>query len=237
MIEAESQMAEAASYEEQRRRQVEANKRKLEELRLHHLSAAVRESAAKPSPVKQRKRKARAPPGAGEDAPLRRSGRVANLPEKPKYRDEFQDFEKRIRRSYGGKRRDLSNRVYATEEQRDYAINAAQELEEELGSDYPIFVKPMLQSHVTGGFWLSLPTHFSRKYLPKRDETIRLVDEEDDEFDTLYLANKRGLSGGWRGFSIAHKLVDGDCLVFQLIQRTKFKVYIIRASSYYETDD
>jgi hypothetical protein len=101
---------------------------------------------------------------------------------------EFQDFEKRIRRysecvplisqskflhpvwiirdgflrflnclfirSYGGKRRDLSNRVYATDEQRDYAINAAQELEEELGSDYPIFVKPMLQSHVTGGFWL-----------------------------------------------------------------------------------
>jgi hypothetical protein len=52
MIEAESQMAEAASYEEQRRRQVEANKRKLEELRLHHLSAAVRESAAKPSPVR-----------------------------------------------------------------------------------------------------------------------------------------------------------------------------------------
>lgn len=37
--------------------------------------------------VKQRKRKARALPGAGEDAPLRRSGRVANLPEKPKYRD------------------------------------------------------------------------------------------------------------------------------------------------------
>ena len=40
--------AEAVSYEEQRRRQVEANKRKLEELQLHHLSAAVREAAAKP---------------------------------------------------------------------------------------------------------------------------------------------------------------------------------------------
>ena len=46
-------MAEATAYEEQRRRQVEANKRKLEELQLHHLSAAVREAAAaaKPSPV------------------------------------------------------------------------------------------------------------------------------------------------------------------------------------------
>ena len=30
-------MAEAVAYEEQRRRQVEANKRKLEELQLHHL--------------------------------------------------------------------------------------------------------------------------------------------------------------------------------------------------------
>ena len=47
------EMAEATAYEEQRRRQVEANKRKLEELQLHHLSAAVREAAAaaKPSPV------------------------------------------------------------------------------------------------------------------------------------------------------------------------------------------
>ena len=44
-------MAEAVSYEEQRRRQVEANKRKLEELQLHHLSAAFREAATKPSPV------------------------------------------------------------------------------------------------------------------------------------------------------------------------------------------
>lgn len=45
------EMADAVSYEEQRRRQVEANKRKLEELQLHHLSAVVREAAAKPSPA------------------------------------------------------------------------------------------------------------------------------------------------------------------------------------------
>uniref|UniRef100_A0A0D9WMV9 TF-B3 domain-containing protein n=1 Tax=Leersia perrieri TaxID=77586 RepID=A0A0D9WMV9_9ORYZ len=230
-------MADAASYEEQRRRQVEENKRKLDELRLHQLSAAVRESGPRPSPVKPRKRKERAAAGAGEDVPLRRSGRVASLPEKPKYQDEFHDFERKIRRSYGGKRRNLSGRVYATEKEREHAIATAEDLEKELGSDHPIFIKPMLQSHVTGGFWLGLPTQFSRKYLPKRDETICLVDEEDDEFDTLYLAHKRGLSGGWRGFSIAHKLVDGDCLVFQLIQRTRFKVYIIRASSLYESDN
>uniref|UniRef100_A0A8R7VK71 Uncharacterized protein n=1 Tax=Triticum urartu TaxID=4572 RepID=A0A8R7VK71_TRIUA len=43
-------MAESNSYEEQRRRQMEENRRKLEELRLHHLSAAVREAAARPKP-------------------------------------------------------------------------------------------------------------------------------------------------------------------------------------------
>ena len=46
-------MAGATEYEEQRRRTVEANRRKMEELRLHHLSAAVHEAAApKPSPVR-----------------------------------------------------------------------------------------------------------------------------------------------------------------------------------------
>nr|CAB3482426.1 unnamed protein product [Digitaria exilis] len=187
---AEAQKKEAVSYEEQRRRQVEANKRKLEELQLHHLSAAVREAAtaaAKPSP-------------------------------------EVLDLGRKVRRTYGSGRKDLENRVYATDEERSYAITKAEELEEELGSAFPIFVKPMTQSHVTGGFWLGLPTPFCRKYLPKRDETITLEDEEGDEFETLYLARKIGLSAGWRGFSIEHELVDGDCLVFQLIERTKFKV-------------
>lgn len=55
-------------------------------------------------------------------------------------------------RTYG--RKDLENRVYATDEARTHAITKAEELEEELGSRFPIFVKPMTQSHVTGGFWL-----------------------------------------------------------------------------------
>jgi hypothetical protein len=46
-------MDEANSYEEQRRRQIEQNKRKLDELRVHKLSAAVRQAAAKPMPVSQ----------------------------------------------------------------------------------------------------------------------------------------------------------------------------------------
>uniref|UniRef100_A0A453B197 Uncharacterized protein n=1 Tax=Aegilops tauschii subsp. strangulata TaxID=200361 RepID=A0A453B197_AEGTS len=76
-------MDEPNSYEEQRRRQVEENERKLEELRLHRLSAAVREAAVKPMPTKELKlRYLRAPP-----PPTRRSGRVASLPKQPDYRD------------------------------------------------------------------------------------------------------------------------------------------------------
>ncbi|KAL5714193.1 hypothetical protein ACHQM5_016187 [Ranunculus cassubicifolius] len=88
----------------------------------------------------------------------------------------------------------------------------------------PSFVKPMLQSHVTGGFWLGLPAHFCKSNLPKTDETITLVNENGDEFPTTYLVKKSGLSAGWRGFSIAHKLVHGDALVFELIKPTDFKV-------------
>ncbi|XP_012852912.1 PREDICTED: B3 domain-containing protein Os01g0234100-like [Erythranthe guttata] len=33
---------------------------------------------------------------------------------------------------------------------------------------------------------------------------------------------------GWRSFSIDNKLLEGDCLVFQLIEPCKFKVYIVK---------
>lgn len=53
---------------------------------------------------------------------------------------------------------------------------------------------------------------------------MTLIDEEDDEFVAKYLAEKNGLSGGWRGFAIDHQLVDGDAVVFHLITQTMFKV-------------
>ncbi|CAM8943308.1 unnamed protein product [Rhodiola kirilowii] len=45
---------------------------------------------------------------------------------------------------------------------------------------------------------------------------------------------KTGLSGGWKGFAMAHELVDGDALVFQLIRSTAFKVYIIRVDGFHD---
>ncbi|KAF5727246.1 B3 domain-containing protein [Tripterygium wilfordii] len=138
-------------------------------------------------------------------------------------------------RSY--KRRDLSNRVYASDEERLYAIKRAEKLRSGLGSHHPSFVKPMLQSHVTGGFWLGLPCTFCKRHLPQDDEMVTLVDEEGVEFQTKYLALKTGLSGGWRGFSIDHHLVHGDAVVFQLVKPTRFKVYIIRSNGSEKEDE
>ena len=57
-------------------------------------------------------------------------------------------------RKYSYLRKRLRNRVYASDEARYWATTKAEELEANLEGGYPSFVKPMLQSHVTGGFWL-----------------------------------------------------------------------------------
>ncbi|KAL1801893.1 hypothetical protein ACET3Z_030540 [Daucus carota] len=115
-------------------------------------------------------------------------------------------------------------------------MDRALEIQANLASKFPSFVKNMLPSHVAGGFWLGLPKKFSEMHLPKHDKTVVLVDETELEHETKFLAEKTGLSGGWRGFSIAHKLKEKDVLVFHLIQECKFKVYIVRANALSEID-
>jgi len=166
-------MAEVNSYEELRRKQVEGNKRKLEELRLHHLSAAVREAGAKPKPVRQidplasnssfssgssfvfpvttliwlvsQKRKAPPRRDIADVGPPRRSGRIATLPEQPDYRDNV-----KLGTVKSQKKKEVKP-------DHAYAISKAEELQDELGSDYPTFVKPMTQSLTM----LYIPVQFS----------------------------------------------------------------------------
>ena len=57
-------------------------------------------------------------------------------------------------------------------------------------------------------------------------ETV-LEEEEGVEFDAVYIGNRTGLSGGWRGFSMHHDLEDGDSLVFELAEPDRFKVLTI----------
>ncbi|KAK8698941.1 hypothetical protein V6N13_115043 [Hibiscus sabdariffa] len=244
-------MAEAElSYEEMRRKRLEENKKRMEELNLKNLSQALKSKSPKSSPVIiwlhfiilslhfsislgshklwTMQGKPRTPRKPVEPTAVRRSSRVADMP-KPNYKDVPIEPLERLGRSHsrGYSRRDLFNRVYASVEERAYATERAEHLESTLESQYPSFVKPMLQSH-------GLPNHFCKKNLPHHDVMMTLVDEEGEEFAAKYLADKTGLSGGWRGFSIDHNLVDGDALVFQLVAPTEFKVYIVRA---YNSED
>ncbi|KAM3377183.1 B3 domain-containing protein [Capsicum galapagoense] len=221
MVESKKKML---TYEESRLKRLEENKKRMEELNLTKLAQAVRiATSPKPSPMKKVKPRVRQEVDLSS---VRRSNRVADKPA-PNYREAVIEPLGRPR-SY--RRRDLLNRVYAADEDRQYAIERAEQLQSEFDADFPSFVKPMLQSHVTGGFWLGLPVHFCKTHLPKHDEYVTLIDENGDESETKYLALKTGLSGGWRGFAIDHELVDGDALVFQLIAPTRFKVYIIRVN-------
>ncbi|GMY06021.1 B3 domain-containing protein Os01g0234100-like [Fagus crenata] len=126
--------------------------------------------------------------------------------------------------------------VYDTFKAQSCVLERAKEIQATLDSEFPSLVKTMLPSHVTGGFWLGLPKQFCHSHLPKNDSKIVLEDESGEAFQTKYLVQKVGLSAGWRGFSIAHKLMEGDIVVFHLVKPFKFKVYIVRSKGSDEVD-
>ncbi|KAG5526477.1 hypothetical protein RHGRI_032673 [Rhododendron griersonianum] len=108
----------------------------------------------------------------------------------------------------------------------------AAEVQDSLAPEFPSFRKFMTRSHVTNGFWLGLPSEFCKSHLPRLDAIVVLEDESGEEYNTKYLVDKKGLSAGWKWFSISHKLHEGDAVVFHLVSRlslVKFKVYIVRA--------
>ncbi|KAL5727137.1 hypothetical protein ACHQM5_000364 [Ranunculus cassubicifolius] len=176
---------------------------------------------------------------------VRRSARVSNLPAPVYKEDSFYDIESPRRSVFLPFLHIMPisiplllieislgrYSIHAADEDRISAIERAEELESKLESEFPSFVRPMLPTHLTGSFWLGLPSHFCNKNLPKRDETITLIDENEDEWQTIYIATRTCLSDGWREFALAHKLVDGDVLVFELVKPTWFKVYVVKVNS------
>ncbi|KAI3446001.1 hypothetical protein Pfo_002666 [Paulownia fortunei] len=108
------------------------------------------------------------------------------------------------------------------------AMERAERIQADLSHEFPSFLKPVLKSHVSGRFCLNIPWQFLKK-LPQHDCTVVLVDENGQAYQINYFVRRRTLDGGWRRFSIAHKLLEGDALVFHLIDFCKFKVYIVRA--------
>ncbi|XP_010481962.1 PREDICTED: B3 domain-containing protein At5g42700-like isoform X2 [Camelina sativa] len=210
-------VAKQSNYEEFRLKRVEENKKRMEALNLPKLSQNLNPTSLKTSPMKKRC--------------------IPRTPEKQMVIVDLHRVQNRRRGVSKSKRRDLSNRVYVSDKIRDEAIARAEKFQADLGSDYPSFVKSMLQSHVSGGFWLGLPVQFCRSYLGKHDGVITLIDEEGEEYETIHLAKRTGLSGGWMGFAIAHNLAYGDTLVFELVRPTAFKVYIIRVGSSGESSE
>lgn len=218
------------SYEEARKQRVEENKRRMMELGLGELSADLRNDA-KSAKAANRPVKRRAPPSLEElGLSKRRSSRVAAGPAVD-YKTQLAFDIPGLR---GGRYTDRGIRTsvprgITNEKARHEAIDAAQEIEKDLKN--PAFVKPLLHSHVASCFWMGLPKKFCDDHLPKTDTTFVLEDEHDREWESVFLANKTGLSGGWRGFSLDHDLRDGDVALFELIAPKRFMVYIIRVAN------
>ncbi|WCJ31118.1 B3 domain-containing protein Os05g0481400 [Euphorbia peplus] len=103
------------------------------------------------------------------------------------------------------------------------AVIRAEEIQSNLESEFPSFVKCLVRSHVGSCFWMGLPGPFCRQHLPREETVMTLEDEFGKEFKMKYIGYKTGLSAGWRQFAVAHKLLEGDALVFQYIDHCKFK--------------
>ncbi|KAL4355099.1 hypothetical protein GQ457_06G040390 [Hibiscus cannabinus] len=123
-----------------------------------------------------------------------------------------------------------------TPEIKSPAMICAEEVQSNLEPEFPSFAKSLVRSHVGSCFWMGLPGVFCKMHLPRKDTTITLEDEGGHRYCVKYYADKTGLSAGWRQFCGANNLLEGDVLVFQLVEPTKFKIYIIRANDLNELD-
>ncbi|OEL32776.1 B3 domain-containing protein [Dichanthelium oligosanthes] len=218
-----SSAASGAAYEEQRRKRVLENLKHMEDLGISEMSKSLLQAARL---QKQNKVGVRTSPKARKkfDATeVRRSSRARAT---VSYKDDFGEldtFLRRKRRS-GGRNteqgREYTGRV-SSYEQQQRAFRRAEKLQDGLDPNNPSFVKTMVRSHVSSCFWL--------ENLPPREFRMVLEDEDGVEFDAVYIGNRTGLSGGWRGFAMHHNLEDGDSLVFELAEHDRFKIYIIKA--------
>ncbi|KAA8531707.1 hypothetical protein F0562_006576 [Nyssa sinensis] len=130
----------------------------------------------------------------------------------------------------------VTNGLNSPGEVKSSAMIEAEEVQSSLGPEFPSFVKLLVRSHVASCFWMGLPVPFCKLYLPRKDVTVILEDEAGEQFEAKFIAEKTGLSAGWRKFALGHKLLEGDVLVFQLVEANKFKVYIVRANDLAEVD-
>ncbi|XP_021971477.1 B3 domain-containing protein Os01g0234100 [Helianthus annuus] len=130
------------------------------------------------------------------------------------------------------------------------AMSRAKEIQSSLGNEFPSCIKVMLSSQVTSGFCTvmplslqllannlqGLPAHFCKSFLSKEDVIFVLEDESGKKSEVKYIAQRHILSAGWNNFAVTHKLEQGDVLLFHLVEKTKFKVYILKDDYSNEAD-
>lgn len=153
--------------------------------------------------------------------------RTCKEPWEPKSKTKQSMSDKPKKASGKGKRTKVCD-IYNDAEDQYMCLERAAFFLEGLDAELPKFAKCMLPSNVLYSFWLILPKKFCVMHLPEHDTTVTLVDESGKEFKTNYLKIRHGLSAGWRGFSIAQKLLQGDILFFRLIEPCKLQVNIVR---------
>ncbi|KDP45675.1 hypothetical protein JCGZ_17282 [Jatropha curcas] len=218
------------TYEEARKQRVKENKKRFEDLGISNISKSLSKLS---SPEKKSKQRLPKPKSEGTEAfELRRSSRARNTV--TSYLDDLDidlpSLRKRSRSNSSWKSyvaRPLEEVKLASYEDRALALRAAEEFQSGLQSGNPSFVKSMVRSHVYSCFWLGLPTQFCKDHLPKKDLDMILEDENGSTCDAKYLGKRNGLSGGWRGFALDHKLDDGDAVVFELVESDRFKGFNI----------
>ncbi|RZC91648.1 hypothetical protein C5167_027700 [Papaver somniferum] len=229
----------ANSYEEARKKQIEDNEKRLQELGIAKVTKCLSEviNMEKQSTAKkQAKPRVRKTPASPVE--VRRSSRERNT---VSYKEEFVDDHLRGNRFRSSSSlntsylaRPLEEIKVPTYEQRSDTMERAGIFRNELKrkSEYPSCVKSMVRSHVYSCFWLGLPKEFCDSHLSMDCEKweMVLVDEKGIEYDTIYIPKRTGLSGGWKAFALDHKLDDGDAVVLELTEPARFKVYIFRVS-------
>ena len=106
--------------------------------------------------------------------------------------------------------------------ERSKAQFEATEAQAKASTSIKAVAKLMLASHVSGGFWLQLPTELG-EVLPDVQGGVKAILQEKesmDEWEVVWLRKGKkggGLSGGWRGFSIDMELCAGDAVLFEYL--------------------
>lgn len=222
------------SYEEARKQQLLENKKRFEDLGILKISKSL--SVLSKSEKQSKQREVQPKIRNALIIEPRRSTRARNPA--PSYRDDLDIGLPPVRRRSNSNSswasylaRPLEEVKIASYEERAHAIKSAEKVQSNLQSEYPSFVKSMVRSHVYSCFWLGLPMSFCKKHLPKSTVSMVLEDEDGNEYDAVFISERTGLSGGWRAFALEHKLDDGDALVFELVEPTRFKIYMVKAAS------